>query len=308
VVDSGTLRIYTPYKFKNGINTEAERAAALAADRARPGRVIEESPEGLRRLVRADGLTARLPLLRLATPQKDPVEVEFDSLAVRFSDPGVTIRDLVGRLRLRNDSITVSVVRGALPGSEFHGGGVVSFPSDTLLYDLALEAPKLDLKDLRWISPDFPDMTGSTNLVATSESPTRSVYVLEDLHLTQGQSAIDGDLTTVLDARRGFGVRDLDVRLRNLDLDVARPHLDTLPLDGTLTGTLRAHGFFDSMAVNIDLGFDDARIEGGANSTMTADGLLHMGGPEGAVFEDFRISVSDFDLRSIRLVSPAVGV
>jgi hypothetical protein len=305
-VDSGTVRIYTPFKYKEGINTEPERAAALAAERAKPGRVIEDSPEGLRRVVMAEALTARLPLLRLASPQKDPLEVEFDSLAVRFSDPGVTIRDLVGRLRLKNDSVTVSVVRGALPGSEFHGGGVVSFPADTLLYDLALEVPRLDLKDLRWISPDFPDMTGSTNLAASSESPTRSVYVLDDLHLRQGPSAIDGNVTAVLDTRRGLGVRDMNVQLRNVDLNIVRPYLDTLPLDGTITGNLRADGFFDSMAVNLDLGFDDKRIAGGANSKLTADGLLHMGGPEGPVFEDFRISVSDFDLRSIRLVSPAV--
>jgi hypothetical protein len=305
-VDSGTIRIYTPWKFKDGIDGEPERAAVLAAERARPGRVIEESPEGLRRVVKAEALTARLPLIRLASPEKDPLEVEFDSLAVRFSDPGVTIRDFVGRLRLKNDSITVSVVRGALPGSEFHGGGVVSFPSDTLLYDLALEVPRLDLKDLRWISPDFPDMTGRTNLAASSESATRSVYVLDDLHLRQGESTIDGAVTAVLDTRRGLGVRDMQVRLKDLDLDVVRPYIDTLPLDGTITGKVGAHGFFDSMAVDIELGFDDARIEGGANSTMTAEGLLHMGGREGAVFEDFLISVSDFDLRSIRLVSPAV--
>lgn len=307
-VDSGTVRIYTPWKFKDGINGESERAAALAAERARPGRVIEESSEGLRRLVRADAITARLPLLRLATPEKDPIEVEFDSLAVRFSDPGVTIRDLVGRLRLKNDSLTVSVVRGALPGSEFHGGGVVSFPNDTLLYDLALEVPRLDLKDLRWISPDFPDMTGSTNLAANSESPTRSVYVLDDLHLRQGPSTIDGSVTTVLDTRRGLGVRNMQVRVKDLNLDVARPFLDTLPLDGTITGDIAAHGFFDSLGVDIDLGFDDARVAGGANSALTAEGVLHMGGPEGAVFQDFLISVSDFDLRSIRLVSPAVSL
>jgi translocation and assembly module TamB len=305
-VDNGTVRIYTPWRFKDGITGEAEREAALAAERAKPGRVIEESSEGLRKVVTAEALTARLPLLRLATPQKDPLEVEIDSLAVRFSDPAVAIRDFVGRLRLKNDSLTISVVRGALPNSEFHGGGIISFPQDTILYDLALEVPRLDLKDLRWISPDFPDMVGRGNLAANNESATRSVYVLDDLHLEQGRSSIDGNVTVVLDARRGLGVRNMQVRVENLDLDVPRPYLDTLPLDGTITGNLGAHGYFDSMGVNLDLGFDDARIEGGANSTITAEGILHFGGPEGAIFDDFLISVSDFDLRSIRLVSPAV--
>ena len=41
-------------------------------------------------------------------------------------------------------------------------------------------------------------------------------------------------------------------------------------------------------------------------SKITAVGDLHLGGPEGAVFDRFAISVSDFDLRSVGLVSPAV--
>ncbi len=305
-VDSGTVRIYTPWRFKAGVTSEAERNAALAAERAKPGRVIEEGRDGLQKVVVAQALTARLPLLRIVTPQKDPLEAEVDSLAVQFSDPGVTIRDFVGRLRVKNDSITVSVVRGALPNSTFHGGGVVSFPDDTLLYDLALEAPRLDLKDLRWISPDFPDMTGRASIAASSEGNQRAVYALNDLHLEQGPATIDGAATAVLDTRRGLGVRDMRVRLNQVNLDIARPYLDTLPLDGTITGTLGAHGFLDSMGVDLAIRFDDARIAGGANSTVTAAGVLHMGGPEGAVFDNFLVTVSDFDLRSVRLVSPAV--
>ena len=41
-LDSGTVRIYTPWKYKDGIDGESERAAALAAERAKPGRVIED--------------------------------------------------------------------------------------------------------------------------------------------------------------------------------------------------------------------------------------------------------------------------
>lgn len=305
-VDSGTVRVYLPWKFKDGVTGEAEREAALAAERAKPGRVIEESWEGLRKVLKADALNARFPLLRISTPQRDPLEIDVDTLAMRFSDPGVTLRDLAGKIRLGKDSVTVSFTRGALPNSVFKGGGVVSFSQGTLLFDLALEVPQMDLKDLRWVSPDFPDMVGSANLAAISESATRTSYVLDDLHLRHNQAAIDGAVTAVMDTRKGLGVRNMDVKLKNVNLDIARPYLDTLPLDGTLTGSLRANGFLDTLSVDLDLAFDDARIAEGAKSKITAVGDLHLGGPEGAVFDRFAISVSDFDLRSVRLVSPAV--
>ena len=41
---------------------------------------------------------------------------------------------------------------------------------------------------------------------------------------------------TITDRRRGLGVRDMNVRLAELDLDAVRPYLDTLPFYGTVTG------------------------------------------------------------------------
>src|SRR6185436_5855891 len=38
----------------------------------------------------------------------------------------------------------------------------------------------------------------------------------------------------------------------------------------------------------------------------TANGMLHLGGTNGAVFDHFRITVSDFDLRTVNSVAPAV--
>lgn len=305
-VDSGTVRIFLPYTFKDGINTEEERAAALAMERARPGRVVEEGPEGLRKVLKADAVTTRLPLLRIATPDKKPLEAEIDTMAMRFSDPGITLSGFEGRVRIKGDSATLSIVHGAFPHSEFQGGGVLTWPNSNLLFDLALEVPRLDLRDLRWVSPDFPDMQGSTNLAALSESPTRTNYVLDNLVLRDGGSSIEGALTAVVDARRGIGVRGMNVQLKDVDLDIVRPYLDTLPLDGTLTGRLVADGFLDTLNVDLDLGFDDNRLAERPRSSITADGSLHLGGPQGAVFDNFLISVSDFDLRSVRLVSPAV--
>jgi hypothetical protein len=39
-------------------------------------------------------------------------------------------------LRLRGDSAVFSLAEGALPDTRFSGGGAVTWPEDTILYDL----------------------------------------------------------------------------------------------------------------------------------------------------------------------------
>ena len=305
-IDSGTVRVFLPYNFKPGVNTEAEQAAALAQDRAHPGRIIEPGPEGFRKVLKADAITARFPVFRLSSPDKKPLEAEVDSLAMRFSDPGITLTDFAGRLRVQNDSATVSITRGAFPHSGFQGGGVLTWPNGNLMFDLALEVPRLDLRDLHWVSPKFPNMQGSANLAALSESPTRTDYVLDHLVMHQGVSVLEGNVTAVVDTRRGFGVRDMNLRLTDLNLDVARPYLDTVPLDGTLTGQLSGGGFLDTLDLNLALTFNDARVAGRPPSLVTGHGTMHLGGPSGPVFDNFTITKSDFDLRTVALIAPAV--
>ena len=75
-----------------------------AAERAKPGRVIEEGYDGLRRVILLSDLNARFARLRITTPDRKPFTVDIDSLATRVSDPAVTLRDAVGRVRLHADS------------------------------------------------------------------------------------------------------------------------------------------------------------------------------------------------------------
>ena len=58
---------------------------------------------------------------------------------------------------------------------------------------------------------------------------------------------VDGELVTITDKRRGLGVRDMNVRLAELDLDAVRPYLDTLPFYGTVTGKLAGSGFLSAL-------------------------------------------------------------
>ncbi len=305
-ITGGTLRIALPWNPDRSLRTEEQRDSALAAQRAQPGRIIEESPEGLRRVILLSDLTTRLSRLRITTPDRLPFTIDIDSLATRVNDPAVTLRQAMGRVRLRGDSAVFSLAEGALPDTRFTGGGAVTWPADTILYDFQMTAPQVNLDDLRWVSPDFPSMTGSGVLAARSVSGARTEYDIRDLHLQSGAQRIDGELVAITDRRRGLGFRDLRVTLRNLDLDAARAYVDSLPFFGTLSGSVAGSGFLTDMDVRLDWAFADERVPGNPVTTLAGRGGVGARPDSGLTFTGFELERSDIDLRSARLVAPAV--
>src|SRR5690606_29996305 len=147
-INAGLIRVAVPWNPPSGAVTARQRDSALVAQRDLPGRVIQTSTEGLQRVYLFQQVTAGLPELRITTPERLPLQIEIDTLAALVSDPAVQIRDAVGRLRLPSDSLVFSLDRGALPNTALAGGGVVSWPSDTVLFDFQLVIPRLDLDDM----------------------------------------------------------------------------------------------------------------------------------------------------------------
>jgi translocation and assembly module TamB len=302
----GTLRIALPWNPPRSARTESSVDSALQTERAKPGRMIEDSREGLRRVILLADLATRMSRLRIATPDRQPFTIDLDSLATRVNDPGVTLRNAVGRVRIRGDSAVFSLSRGALPDTRFSGGGAVTWPRDTILFDFQVIAPQVNLADLRWVSPDFPEMTGSGVLTARSETGTRTAYDIRDLHLRGLLGEVDGELVTITDRRRGLGVRDMNVRLTNVDLDAVRPYLDTLPFFGTVTGKLAGSGFLNALDVSIEWAFRDAAVPGNPLSTIAGEGGFGSSRDSGLVFTEFNVRQSDVDLRTVRRITPAV--
>ena len=305
-VNGGTLRIALPWNPGSSLRTVAQRDSALEAERAKPGRVIEEGPDGLRRVILLADLDARFARLRIATPDRLPFTVDIDSLATRVSDPAVTLRDAVGRVRLHGDSAIFSLSRAALPDTRFSGGGAVTWPHDTTLFDFQVTSPHVNLDDLHWVSPDFPAMTGRGVLAAKSETGARTAYDIRDLYLENGEQRIVGALVAITDRKRGLGFRDMRVLLRNLDLDAARAYVDSLPFFGTLSGTVTGAGFLDAMDVKIDWAFADARVPGRPVSTIVGAGITGSTRDSGLSFTQFEVRRSDIDLRTVRRLAPAV--
>ncbi len=304
----GSLEVRLPWSPPDTATTPAQVATALAEERARPGRVVVETPDGLRRVITLRPLSARLRTIRISTPDDAPLTLDIDSVATRISDPAITVTDLAAHVWTRGDTLAFTLHHAALPGTRATGGGVLTWPEGPVLYDFTLDASRFDLQDLLWISPDFPRMTGRTQVVARSRSRDLNAYQLIGLVAAGPRGKLAGDGTVLTDSRRGLGVEGMSLRVDGLDLDVPRPYLDTIPLEGTVTGTVHADGFLDRLALRTTLDFQDARVPAGARSHLELAGELVAGGADGIAFDTMVVDSADLDLRTIQLVTPAVAL
>ena len=300
------LELRLPWNPPDSARTPAAVAAALAADRARPGRLVLDTPDGLRRVVSLTAVNAHLDRILVSAPNRPPLTLDIDSLSARVSDPAIQVVDLAAHLWTRGDSLALTIHRARLPNTRANGGGVITWPEGPLQYDLTLDVPRLDLNDLHWVSPDFPALTGRALLTAESRSARVTAYHLQSLALQGPAGRLNGNVTVLQDADRGLGVEDMRLDLADLDLDVPRPYLDTLPLHGTLSGQLNGDGFLDRLELEFNLLFTDAAVPDGAYSRVHGLGRVMLGGAEGAVFDTLQLQTADLDLRTVTRLAPAV--
>ena len=304
-IRGGTLTLRLPWNPPAGA-TPRQRDSALAAERALPGRVIVEGPEGLEQVRRFDSLALGFSRLTVSTPNRDPLSMLIDTLGVRVSDPGVRLQQAKGQARIHGDSLVFEISRGALDRSRFQGAGAVTWPDGPMLFDFGMRFSELDLGDLLWVSPDFPALHGRSDVVAKSADADRVSYDLQNLHLENDTTRIDGRLVALTDRRRGLGVRDMDLAIERLDLDAVRPYLDTLPLRGSVSGRVQGNGFLTDLDLVMDARLTDIGVPGGATSSFAGRGRLLTGGAEGIVFRGFTLASSDVDLRTVQLLTPSV--
>lgn len=304
-IEDGHLKLRLPWNPDGRLHTSRQVDSALAFERTKPGRRIDPGPEGLELVRNIEGINGDFPLLRVSSPDRQPITLEIARLEARVSDPPLDVRAMRGRLRTKADSLLFEVDHFELPATAGQGAGRLDWPKDTLLFHFSFRAPRLALKDLRFVSPLFPDFTGSGRVQATSLSTTRTEYDVRELALGDAQSRVTGRLVAISDVYRGLGFRNLDVNLGNLDLEAVRPYLDTLPFYGHITGRLDADGFFDDMMVSLDWVWDDAKVPGAQNH-VALDGKLRLGGKDGILFRNVELSQTDLDLRSVRQLAPAV--
>src|ERR1041385_1798033 len=204
-VDNGQVTIRVPWNPDRRLRTPRQLDSALAAERVKPGRRIEPGSDGLQMVRTVDGLEADFPLVRLATPDRQPILLRIDRLPGPVSDPFLEIRDLTAEVRTKDDSLVFILERAMLPGTSVRGRGRLDWPRDTLLYHLAIEAPRLALADLRFVSPFFPAFTGKATLRARSVSGARTEWDIQGLSAGDRESRVTGHLVAITDPHRGPG-------------------------------------------------------------------------------------------------------
>jgi hypothetical protein len=307
-ITDGIVTIRTPWSPPGELRTEAQRDSALRAQRHTPGKRIEPGPrnEGLQQVRTIEELTVRLARLRIATPDRAPLYIVLDSLAANLNDPLVRLADARGELTQARDTLWFNLERAGLPGTRGKGEGLVAWPQDTVLFNFSFDASQVALADLRFVSPDFPDFTGSGRMEAFSFDGTLSEYTITSLVAGDANSRVTGQMVAQTHRRKGLGFRGLDLTLQNLDLEVVRPYLDTLPFAGRLSGRLQADGYFEDMRVGLNWSFYDDRIDGRPINRLSLNGRVTLGGPEGMVFHQAQIPSADLDLPTMRLAASAV--
>lgn len=299
-IRSGTIRVDVPIAER----PVKEPISARGAEPAQPE--VAVTVEGLMRVYRASELNAQLTTVRISTPNDDPIRVVIERLAAKLSEPDVRIVDARGEIITKADSLRFDLEHAALPATRLSGSGAVRWPQDTIRYDFSLVADTVALADLRWIQPDFPDWVGHGRVTAISTSNRHTEFRLADLVLGRADVRAAGRVITIIDEDRGFGVRDLDMVLRNVPLEVLRPYLDTLPFAGELDGRLRADGYRSLLTLSGDLAFLDAIPPGDPTSTFAFDGDVAFGGEAGATFRGFTLRQALLDLATVRAIVPAV--
>lgn len=305
-VTDGFIQVSLPWDHPGQLTTDQARDSALAAERAVPGRRIVDGREGLTSIRTIEGLTTHIPSLRISTPDDLPVRLVINSLQGRVSDPLLDIRALSGTVETAGDSLIFALARLELPRTTATGRGRVDWPQDTLLFNAEFVAPRLALADIRFISPDFPDFTGRARARLSATNGTLLRSEVRELSVGDATSSLSGDLVALTHVHRGLGFSGLSLNLRDIDLDIVRPYLDTIPLRGQISGPLRADGYFDDMTIALDWIFRDAAVAGNPLSRLALEGRVSAGGADGFTFHDTAMPAADLDLGTVRNVAPAV--
>ncbi len=239
------------------------------------GREIDHlDRDGRRRIRRFEHLDAMVGRLVVSSPRVPGIHFQLAHLAVTSSDPEFVLTDVKGRVDVVGDSIALDLANLELPASKLAGRGSVRWPRDTLLYDLTVRADSGTLGDVRFMLPRLPPSAVLRGGVQVRSHGGRLLEVrLDPLDLQYAGGSLSGRLTTLSLADSGLvGVRDADLVARNLDLDLPRRLVDSLPFYGWLSGRTIADGPMRALSIEVDWTFRDSLVAGRPSSHVSGNG------------------------------------
>ncbi len=302
--------------FRNVRVRDGSVTLRLQARRPEPGdtslEIASGGPNGRLRIRRFEHFDARLALLQVSAPHERGIRIDVSRLAVESSDPPVRLVDVAGRLRVAGDSLELRLARVRLPASALRDArGLLSWPHDTLLFDLRLHADSAALRDFRFIDRRFAGRPGAGVVSGDVRVRSHGGRVLEvgldPLRLSDGGGTLAGRLTAFSAADSGLvALQNADLDARDFDLEFARPFLDTLPFAGRLTGHTVAGGALGALALETDWSFRDSLVPGWPASRVRGKGTVNLKAGDGLRFESFAVEASSLDLGTVARLAPAV--
>jgi autotransporter translocation and assembly factor TamB len=253
---------------------------------------------------------AVLPYVRISSPFSGArgVRIEVAALQGESSAPALAVRDARGALEVIGDTIAVDfgTVRLAGTTTSMRGRFVLQ---RTLQVNLAFDAKRFTSDDVHALFPWLQaGITGAGRLTARH----RSVDVLTvdarglDLALANG-GTVRGNLGLVLGPGETWETHGVDLRTDDFDLAYLRGMLDTVPMDGRLTGRTRADGPRQALDVQLDWKFHDRRADS-AETSIRGAGIVAFGVPGDIVFHDLRLDTARIALATVHAISPAVAL
>ena len=314
--DTGPHGPATLILFRNVRITDGTVILRLQAAHPAPGdsslEIASGGPNGRLRIRRFEHLDAQLGALQVSSPRERGIRIDVTRLGVESDDPPVRLVDVSGRLRVRGDSLDVQLARVRLPATALRDArGLVSWPHNTLLFDLRMRADSASLKDVRFIDRRFGGGPGSGVVSGEVRLRSHGARVLEvgldPLRLTYDGGTVTGRLTAFSAADSGLvALRDADLNAQDFDLEFARPFLDTLPFAGRLSGHTVATGPRGDLALETDWSFRDSLVPGWPESRVRGKGEVDLAAAGGLRFRAFAVEAASLDLRTVARLVPAV--
>ena len=304
-IRNGEVRLLQPWNPPDSARTPRAAAAALAEERRRVGRRIEAGPEGYRKATLFSDLGGHFQKLQISSPDHAPLRAEFDSLAMRVSDPVLDLRGAVGSAELTGETLSLDLGRASLPASRMAVKGKVSLGHGGPFFALAVVASQVALRDLRGFVAGLPDFAGSAQATLQSDSSARLTTVITRLDVRGRQGRATGRLTAVAGGNKALELAGLDLQLTGTDPQALSGWVDSIPLHGTLDGHVLADGPLAGLVVDADVVYRDSRVAGTPPNHLSILGRLRLGGAAGMVFDTLLLRESDLDLATVRVLVPS---
>jgi autotransporter translocation and assembly factor TamB len=314
--DTGPHGPPTLILFRNVRITDGTVILRLQAAHAAPGdsslEIASGGPNGRLRIRRFEHLDAQLAALQVSSPRERGIRIDVTRLGVESYDPPVRIMDVAGRLRVQGDSLDVQLKRVRLSATALRDArGLVTWPHNTLLFDLRMHADSASLKDVGFIDRRFGGRPGSGvvsgDVRLRSHGPRVLEVGLDPFRLAYGGGTVTGRVTAFSATDSGLvALRDADLNAQDFDLEFARPFLDTLPFAGRLTGHTVATGPRTALALETDWAFRDSLVAGWPESRLRGKGEVDLVGAGGLRFHAFAVDAASLDLGTVARLVPAV--